>query len=312
MNKQQINRMNGVLYGVAIGDALGAPLEFMSASAIKQRHGTVTEMIGGGWLDVAPGEVTDDTQMTLCVAEGIISNPQDPYVEIGRRFIEWYDTQPKDIGNTCAMSIMYAQHLANGSTPSTEDWFNAAHETHIATGGKSAGNGTLMRTAYPAIFYRDISKAMRIANGISKMTHFDPLAATACRVYTEMLYWLIDEPDISIRRDYLTTAARDARYIYAIEPDYIPNPSGFVADTFATALHCVLTTHNFEDALVKAVNLGGDADTIGAITGGLAGALYGFDAIPNRWIATLDDATKREIDKLNRIAQKRFDNSPQK
>lgn len=97
------DRIAGALYGVAIGDAMGAPLEFMSKDEIARAHGRVTEMIGGGWLNVEPGEITDDTQMTLAVAEGIIENPDDPVKGIGNRFIEWAKSGPKDIGTTCSM-----------------------------------------------------------------------------------------------------------------------------------------------------------------------------------------------------------------
>ena len=88
------DRVRGALYGVAIGDAMGGPLEFLDANEIKMRYGQVREMIGGGWLNLKPGEVTDDTQMTLCVAEGILENPNDPVQTIGRRFIEWYGSKP--------------------------------------------------------------------------------------------------------------------------------------------------------------------------------------------------------------------------
>ena len=106
------NRIAGALYGVAIGDALGAPLEFMSKEEISRKHGRVTEMIGGGWLNVVPGEITDDTQMTLAVAEGIIEGPDNPIQAIGKRFIEWARSGPKDIGGTCSMSIRWAAFRA--------------------------------------------------------------------------------------------------------------------------------------------------------------------------------------------------------
>ena len=297
-----INRTKGILYGVAIGDALGATTEFCTQEEVKQRHGILKDIIGGGWLNVKPGEGTDDTDMTLAVAQGIIDNPDDPVESVGKHFVEWYRRNPEDMGISCKRAISKALELSKNAAPTRNNWMLAALEAHRATGGRSAGNGSLMRTAYPAMFYRDVTKAMRVADDISQMTHFDQLAATACRVYTEMLYWLIDEPDIRIRRDYLITAARDARYVFAIEPDYIPNPSGFVVDTFATVLHCILTTRSFEEALIKTVNLGGDADTTGAIAGGLAGALYGYDRIPTRWVLALAPATVRKVNEFTDAA----------
>ena len=87
MSEKIFDRIKGALVGVAIGDALGGPIEFMSAREIKEKHGRVTEMIGGGWLSLKPGEITDDTQMTMCVARGIAENPRDPFPAIGKNFI---------------------------------------------------------------------------------------------------------------------------------------------------------------------------------------------------------------------------------
>ena len=139
---KDINRIKGALFGVAVGEALGAPAEFMSAEEIKREHGTIRRMIGGGWLNVKPGEVTDDTQMTLAVAKGICENPDSPIEAIGRHFVRWAQSGPKDIGNTCHASILTATRLANDArSPSTRNWFDASLATHNAFGGQSAGNG---------------------------------------------------------------------------------------------------------------------------------------------------------------------------
>ena len=95
---KQRNSIAGALFGVAVGDALGGPVEFMDPESIARKYGRVSSMIGGGWLSLAPGEITDDTQMTLCVAEGIVENPTAPIEAIGRLFIQWANSGPKDIG----------------------------------------------------------------------------------------------------------------------------------------------------------------------------------------------------------------------
>ena len=113
INEKQLDRIRGALYGVAVGDALGGPLEFMSDWQICNTYGRVTDMIGGGWLNLKPGEVTDDTQMTLCVARGILDalegdNGLDLVASVGQQFIAWADSKPKDIGGACSHSIAVA------------------------------------------------------------------------------------------------------------------------------------------------------------------------------------------------------------
>ncbi len=134
MENQLFDRMKGGLYGVAVGDALGGTTEFMSAKEVEAKHGYLTEIIGGGVWSLEPGEVTDDTMMTLCVAEGILEHPKEPMEAIGRRFMAWYGSRPKDIGNI----IRHVFEKYEG------DWFEAAFVAHMDM-GQSGGNGSLMR-----------------------------------------------------------------------------------------------------------------------------------------------------------------------
>lgn len=308
MSNQMRDAIRGAMYGVAVGDALGAPLEFMDAAGIQSRYGTVREMIGGGWLGVRPGEFTDDTQMTLAVAHGIAEEAGDPIEAIGRHFVEWVNSGPKDVGATCASSIHRAMHIAeNPASPSKSDWFDAAAATHTRMNGRSAGNGTLMRTAYVGLYYKDEHEAMQKAKEISKMTHYDEETAVDCAVYSAVLNKMVDERSPLIRAQLLvhyTSAYCKGRYPYELLscPGYKPRPTGYVVDSFAAALHCTFTTDSFEAAVVKAVNLGGDADTIGTITGGLAGAIYGYEAIPERWTKCLASKDRAELDALCEVA----------
>jgi ADP-ribosyl-[dinitrogen reductase] hydrolase len=293
------------MYGVAVGDALGAPLEFMTAESIMKEHGLVKDMIGGGWLNVWPGEITDDTQMTIAVAKGITEQPDNPIQAIGMRFIEWFASGPKDVGATCATSIRRAIAVAQDkANPSPEDWLEASTYTDLITGGRSAGNGSLMRTAYVGLYYIDERDVHNIAGVVSKMTHHDRVAAQDCQAYSIMIRRIIEEPAVGKRlaiiQDVLRVWPSGERYNLdeLSSEDYVPNPTGYVVDSFATALHCIETTYSFEDAVVKAVNLGGDADTIGAITGGLAGALYGYRSIPGRWTQALEQDVRKDLDEL--------------
>ena len=137
INEKQLDRIRGALYGVAVGDALGGPLEFMSDRQICDAYGRVTDMIGGGWLNLKPGEVTDDTQMTLCVARGILDalegdNGLDLVASVGQQFIAWADSKPKDIGGACSHSIAIAKGLGRirwQGVPTAADWMEAARQT---------------------------------------------------------------------------------------------------------------------------------------------------------------------------------------
>ena len=188
MNNQIRDSIRGAMFGVAVGDALGAPLEFMSAKSIQQQHGTVRDMIGGGWLNVLPGEVTDDTQMTLAVAHGIVDSPRDPIEAIGRYFVKWYNSSPKDVGATCASSIRSAICAARQKqSPTKADWKRASKVTHNLTAGRTAGNGSLMRTAYVGLYYSDEQEIRQKAYDISRMTHYDEDTAIDCAAYCAAL-----------------------------------------------------------------------------------------------------------------------------
>ena len=105
--------------------------------------------------------------MTLAVAEGIVENPQDPYGAIGRRFIKWLDSKPKDVGNCCRAVISQAK-ATNAS--SLKDWLNCAEQVHKQTGGQTAGNGALMRAVYPILYYS--MDGLEVSDNIGRMTHW--------------------------------------------------------------------------------------------------------------------------------------------
>ena len=305
METKQKNAIKGALYGVAIGDALGAPLEFMSAKEIVNRHGKVTEMIGGGWLNVSPGEITDDTQMTLAVAEGIIENPDNPIEAIGERFIAWARSGPKDIGGTCSRSI-YRAAREGPKRPTEAAWFNASKDTAKSNGRRSGGNGALMRTVYPGLYYQGRLMAVETSAAIAQMTHWDDESNEACELYTDMIHLLTEavykQPEARSR--IIDETLQGTRY----QIDRLrhekgdPEPTGYVVDSMECALAAFYSTNSFEGAIVEAANMGGDADTIAAITGGLAGAYYGYEAIPDRWIKSLEPDIRKQLDTLAEAA----------
>lgn len=162
-----------------------------------------------------------------------------------------------------------------------------------------------MRTVYPALYYTDESRAVEVADRIGRLTHWDDLSAEACQLYTKMVYYLIMHHADTVQKlcNGLNDITRGTRYSRKAEPANL-NPSGFVVDSLHCALHCLRSTKTFEAAVVKAANLGGDADTIAAITGGLAGALYGYEKIPLRWRMVLDSDTKSTLISLTGDAAK--------
>ena len=175
------------------------------------------------------------------------------------------------------------------------------------TAGRTAGNGSLMRTAYVGLYYSDEQEIRQKAYDISRMTHYDEDTAIDCAAYCAALNEMLETANFNARIEAISGCTeREGRYSYDVlsSPFFQPNPTGYVVDSFAAALHCIYTTRSFDEAVIKAVNLGGDADTIGAITGGLAGALYGYDAIPKQWISTLFTDTRNEINELCDVAIK--------
>lgn len=280
--EKTLNKIRGALYGVAIGDALGGPLEFMSAEKIRAMHGTVTDMIGGGWLNLPPGGTTDDTAMTMAVALGIEENPKDPVPAIGRRFIKWIKSGPRDVGTTCRESIIFAKIMIESGISEKSAWACNAHNN-------AEGNGALMRTIYPALYYPDAKERSQKVEQIATMTHGGKKSTDICKEYAEIVHAFAfgEEP-------YPTTVKLSPR----------AKPTGYVVDTWTHAVQAFCETGTFEEALVEAVNRGGDTDTIGSITGGLAGAWCGYHEIPARWIDALDESLKKEMDRLAELALK--------
>ena len=267
-------RILGGLFGVACGDALGGTLEFMSKDEIKREYGYLRDIIGGGCWNLQPGEVTDDTMMTIAVAEGILDNPGNPIEDIGKHFIKWYDSKPKDVGNIIRIAL--------GQYKRSNDWMKTAYYAHQVTGGKSAGNGSLMRCLPVALYYYDVEKMLEITASQSVLTHYDQKATDACQFYNLLVYqYLNGRPKVPCIREYIEKY-QEYKQVFQLSKEEL-KPTGYVFDTLICALWCFINTSSFEDAVCEAANLGGDADTIAAITGGMAGVYYGYGAIPDRW-----------------------------
>jgi ADP-ribosyl-[dinitrogen reductase] hydrolase len=277
------DKIKGGMYGVAVGDALGGTTEFMSVREIQSVYGYLTEMIGGGVWRLEPGEVTDDTMMTLCVAEGILENPTNPLDSVGSRFMNWYESRPKDIGNI----IRHAFENYEGN------WFEAAFLTDLDL-GQSGGNGSLMRCLPVALAYTELDEIERISHMQSKMTHYDERCSEACVIYNRIAFRLLrgEELKSAIQHEVAGTE-------YEIMLTSSPNceTSGFVVHTFRWVLHILLISSGFSEVVQRAANLGGDSDTIGAIAGGLAGIYYGYEQIPTKYAEAI--LIKNRLDEIS-------------
>lgn len=278
-------RFQGCLLALAVGDALGAPVEGLGAAEIARSYGRVTGLVGGGgW---APGEYTDDTSMMLAIARSIAARGRFDPEDVAEGFVEWFETGAKGIGRTTYVALNELQY----GVP----WRQAGLNAHRLLREMSAGNGSLMRCAPIALLhYQDRERLVRDSLDSSIITHWDPRAgwgAVALNLAISRLVLgsgegLLEAVAAGVEEAEVAAAVRGVAGMG--EGDLVP--SAFVLDTLRCALWCFLNTDSLEDALVRAVNLGGDADTTGAVTGALAGAYYGAGAIPARWQQGLKDA----------------------
>ena len=174
------DRFRGSLLGLAVGDALGAPAEFLTAEQVAERWGILTEMVGGGCHDCQPGEVTDDTEMMLCLAESLASLGDFDAEDVMRRYAAWFDTDPVDVGITVRTVML--------GVKSGTSWERAARRAHEVLGRMTAGNGSLMRTAPVALRYvNEPQRRVTVALAESALTHFDQLAGWACVALGELI-----------------------------------------------------------------------------------------------------------------------------
>lgn len=290
-------RIRAGLLGAACGDALGATLEFMGREEIKRLHGELREIIGGGWLRLRPGQVTDDTDMLIAVANGILENPDDPIELIGNRFIEWLRTGPPDVGATCNFAIRAAER---------DGWSRATEAVREQFGDRAAGNGALMRTLPVGMAYAWHDHLIEtMATRIAEMTHPTREAVLSCVVYSLAVSRLLEgwnkRAVLRFIRDRLSEEPRIRSSIFdadgrVFEPT--DDVSGYTIDTLQAALWAFQTGDSAEEVIVLAANLGGDTDTVACIAGGLAGVYYG--TLPERWIDQLDERTMNEIDDVAR------------
>ncbi|MFE0255659.1 ADP-ribosylglycohydrolase family protein [Streptomyces sp. NPDC059010] len=284
MPDPHLQRALGTVIGSAVGDALGAPFEFGPEHAFSARFpkGTGDEMCGGGGWE--PGEATDDTQMAVLVGESLLECGGLELPDVFRRFQRWAAAEPKDIG------------LQTEAVLSSGDPWDMAAALHFQVSQRAAGNGALMRAATSAVYFSHAGReaTMDAARRIAALTHGDRAAWEGTAVFHELVrVALTGEDPLTAVPDTLDAVHPDHRERYAVvlAPDWHPDKAtefnGAVWPCLGSAVWALRTTSSYEDAVRAAIDLGGDTDTVAAVTGGLAGAVYGIDAVPERWTSAL-------------------------
>ncbi len=280
--EQIIDKARGAFIGLAVGDALGATTEFMSPQEIKAQYGVHKQMIGKGWLYLKPGQVTDDTEMSICIGQAIQKSQGWNLIAVAEAFADWMKGRPVDIGSTCARGIRnYILHQTLEMPPSR--W--------------SAGNGALMRML-PVALYTLGNKASldRYAVEQAHLTHNNPLSDAACIFFGHLVQKAIMGETLNTLRTLSNEfMVKFPDFDYDIYPG---KSSAYVVETVQTVFHFLFSTTTFEACLIGTVNQGGDADTTGALVGMVAGAIYGVDGIPKRWMKRLDPQVYSEVCEL--------------
>ncbi len=298
------NSKNGII-GFAIGDAMGVPLEFCTRENLIKNP--ITNMIGYGSHNVPKGCWSDDTSMTLATMDSIINNKTINTNDIADRFLKWFRSaeytatgETFDIGRTTLQALArYELKLDKAINCGLDSVF-------------SNGNGSLMRML-PIAYYcfsqnLENEEIMKLVRNVSSITHKHEISILGCFIYVVFVIELLkgnnlkETYKIVKKLDYtkFSNNARD-KYTKILEKDINKykleeiKSTGFIVDTLEAIIWVLLNTKSYNEAIIGAVNLGDDTDTIGACTGGLAGIYYGIESIKTEW--------KRELLKYNYIIE---------
>ena len=278
------DRFRGCLLGLATGDAVGTALEFRPRGSFAP----ISDMIGGGPFGLAPGEWTDDTSMALCLATSLVETGRFDPMDQMFRYWQWAEGgylssngRCFDIGNTVAAALRRYRNTGNPFAGATDP--------------RSAGNGCIMRLApVPMFYYPDEEAAVRYAAQSSRTTHGAPECIDACRLLAGILVRALAGRTIEevvfaggVNFAGSPSISAIARGEYRRKAVSEILGSGYVVESLEAALWCFLCTDTFETAILRAANLGDDADTTAAVCGQVAGAYYGASSIPQRWLERL-------------------------
>ncbi len=274
-----IDRALGAYLGFAVGDALGATVEFLTKGEIEEKYGVHRKMIGGGWLHLAPGQVTDDTEMALCLGRSLVNRQGFDAKDICEEFAAWLKTGPVDVGNTCRRGIR--RYITNGIVegPYCEgDGGNGAAMRNLPVALASLGNPELME---------------KWTLDQCHITHHHPLSDDASVTLGRMVQELLLGKGMRAAREEAGKLVEKHKSFRFESVRF--QSTAYIVDTMQTVLHFYFQTDSFRSCMIEVVNQGGDADTTGAIVGMLAGATYGIQEIPDAWLNKLDKKVAAEI-----------------
>jgi len=272
-------RAVGAYLGLATGDALGATTEFLTPREIQEDFGVHRRICGGGWLGLKPGQVTDDTEMSLALGRSILQSRGVDAGAVAQSFSEWMRSKPVDIGNTVRRGIVH---------------YRTTGQPFVAENDYNAGNGACMRCLPIALACWNDSAAGLVAASRAQahVTHNNAVADAGTETVLMMLVSACkgaSKRSLQGHADALVDAYRGFRY----DRSRIENPGGWIVETLQAVFQAFFAHDSFEEILVDVVNRGGDADTTGAIAGMLAGTYYGSRAIPAAWLRVLDGEVRK-------------------
>lgn len=292
----------GILLGLACGDALGRPVEFSSAAKINAEYGQLDGMVGYGTWNQPPGTITDDTEQALCIARSVVELGTFDPADVAERFVDWFDSGPFDIGQMTMKSLSRLKHGDRWDEAGQQVWETSPE-------GQNAGNGSVMRCAPLAIAYAtDWDRLVEVSRQSSQITHADPRCTYGCAILNLTIAGLLEDPNAE-DGDVDATLQDALEYVESDAPDELVaelrpitrgdsldtlETSGYVVHSLQTALHDGLRAESAKEAVITAVNRGGDTDTIGAITGAIAGARFGASRLPDQWHTAIDEAGELE------------------
>jgi ADP-ribosyl-[dinitrogen reductase] hydrolase len=270
-----LERVTGAYLGLAVGDALGATVEFMTPKEIQLAYGQHENIRGGGWLRLKRGQVTDDTTMALALGDAILQQGSVDAVAIAKSFNEWLRQKPVDIGNTVRRGIV---HFRSSGIPV------------VPYNDQDAGNGACMRCLPIALFSygQSLSSMQAASKRQAHVTHNNEWSDAACETVIEMMQTAFNNHDKAqmLKGPVARLVKRFPQFVFRVHRR--ENPGAFIVETLQAVLQAFFDTNDFAACLIDVVNRGGDADTTGAIAGMLAGSYYGVSAIPKKWLQSLD------------------------